>query len=167
MKNRKMAYIVIISVVCVLLIAAGLYFVPIKSTPIDITMEAVKSDSDENEIGTVPITVKGTVEKYLFRDDRVSLKIESFEDLYDIKQWDSRDYSGYGPDEYGFYWLYFNASSTVAGENSYMVTVIFREDLSSWEFFRVCRKYHYVEETEELILEEYPELDIRYRATVE
>lgn len=165
--SKKILYIGCAIIISLLLIGTLLYFIPVSSTPIDITMDAVKSDSDENEIGTVPITVKGTVEKYLFRDDRVSLEIESFEDLYDITQWDSRDYSGYGPDEYGFYWLYFNASSTVAGENSYMVTVVFREDLSSWEFFRVCRKYHYVEETEELILEEYPELDIRYRATVE
>lgn len=164
---EKKYLIIVGAFILAVIVSACLYLTPIKSIPIDITMDAVKSDSDENEIGTVPITVKGTVEKYLFRDDRVSLEIESFEDLYDITQWDSRDYSGYGPDEYGFYWLYFNASSTVAGENSYMVTVVFQEDLSSWEFFRVCRKYHYVEETEELILEEYPELDIRYRATVE
>ncbi len=164
---KRVIYITCAIVISLLLIGTLLYFIPVSSTSIDITMEAVKSDSDENELGTVPITVKGTVEKYLFRDDRVSLKIESFEDLYDIKQWDSRDFSGYGPDEHGFYWLYFNASSTVAGENSYTVTVVFREDLSSWEFFRVCRKYHYIEETEELVREEYPELDVRYRATVE
>ncbi len=166
MKNRKMAYIVIISVVCVLLIAAGLYFVPIKSTPIDITMEAVKSDSDGKELGTVPITVQGTITEYLFRNDRIEIEIEPFEDLYDIEQ-RTTDFFIDDSDQKGHYLVECNASSTIVGEDSYMVTVFFREDLSRWEFFRVCRKYHYVEETEELILEEYPELDIRYRATVE
>lgn len=166
MKNRKMAYIVIISVVCVLLIAAGLYFIPIKSTPIDITMDAVKSDSDGKELGTVPITVQGTITEYLFRNDRIEIEIEPFEDLYDIEQ-RTTDFFIDDSDQKGHYLVECNASSTIVGEDSYMVTVFFREDLSRWEFFRVCRKYHYVEETEELILEEYPELDIRYRATVE
>ena len=149
-----------------LILATGLYFIPVKTTPIDITMDAAKTNYEGEELGTVPITVHGTLTEYLFRENRLWLEISPVEDLYDIKP-SSTDYFGSvkigQPDQNGFYSLGCTASSTIVGEDSYVVTIFFREDLSQWEFLR---SYH-IGSNKEFGHEYYSELDFVYRATVE
>ena len=135
MRKRKIVIGVAIGLVCVLLLAAGLYDIPIKTTPIDMSFDAVKSDNDGNEYGTVPITVQGQISEYLFQKSRLTLKISDFDDLYDISVLRSIEMPP--PDKIGFYEFGFYASSTILGEDTFLMYVFFNEDLSKWEFFRV------------------------------
>ena len=152
--------------IILVIIALCIYFVPTKTTPIDMTLNALKTDSDGNELGTVPITVRGTLTEYLFRQDNIALDISPIEDLYDIEQWETSifDSFNYGPDEFGWYRLYCNASSTEIGEDTYHLIIFFHEDLNKWTVFR---QYRTGSAYEQFGLEYYREMDFEYRATVE
>lgn len=155
--------LIISGIIAVLLILAGcLYFFPIKITPIDITMDALKTGFEGEEMGTVQITVRGTLTEYLFHDDRISLEITPFEDLYDIEPWGTDIFNSTNigqPDAHGYYSLECTASSTEIGEDSFILTIFFREDLSKWEFFRL--------RTGASAEPGYRDLDFTYCATVE
>ena len=58
---KKILYILCGVFALFLIVASCLYFIPTKSTPIDLTLDALKTDNDGNELGTVPITVNGTL----------------------------------------------------------------------------------------------------------
>ena len=166
MQKRKAVFIIATCLVCAMLIAVCLYYVPTKSTPIDLTLNALKTDRDGNELGTVQITVSGTLTEYLFRDDRLSLQISPFEDLYDIELWgtDDSDSTNIGqPDAYGYYTFDCTASSTEIGEDTYVLVVYFREDLSKWEFFRS----YWLGTNKEFGRDYYYDLNFAYRASVE
>lgn len=81
-----------IVVASVLVLLAAIYYIPVKVIPIDMSFDAVKSDNDGNEYGTVPVTVKGKICEYLFQNSRITLEISEIEDLYDIgiNEYDSR-----------------------------------------------------------------------------
>lgn len=168
---KKIMYILGGILIFFLFMAVCLYFIPIQSTPFDLTLDALKTDNDGNELGAVPITVRGTLTEYLFRDDRIKLEIEPFEDLYDIEPWETDIYNSTDigqPDEHGYYSLLWQASSTVVGEDSYLLSIWFQEDLSRWEIFRHCCELP-IDEHGQFIedAEIYRELDFTYRATVE
>lgn len=168
MRKRKIFLVAAICLASILLItAACLYFIPTKSTPIDLTLDALKTDNDGNELGTVPITVRGTLTEYLFRDDRISIEISPIEDLYDIKPWETDAFNSTDigqPNEHGYYSLICSASSTIVGEDTYHLIIYFQEDLSKWEIFR---QYRTGSAYERFGLESYREMDFEYRATVE
>ena len=132
----KKTFIVSAVIATILVFLAGIYYIPIKTTPIDMSFDAVKFDTDGNEYGTVPVTVKGKICEYLFRNSRITLEISEIEDLYDIgiNEYDSIWLEP--PDQHGYYWLHCCASSTILGEDTYIMTIIFKEDLSQWEIFR-------------------------------
>lgn len=62
-----------------------------------------------------------------------------------------------------FYSLVCSASSTIVGEDSYLLLVHFWEDLSNWQLFRTYR----IGANSEFELGDRRELDFTYRATVE
>lgn len=78
---KKVLYILGAVFALILIVASCLYLIPTKSTPFDLTLDALKTDNDGNELGTVPITLRGTLTEYLFRDDRISIEISPIEDL--------------------------------------------------------------------------------------
>ena len=65
--------------------------------------------------------------------------------------------------EHGFYSLVCSASSTIVGEDSYLLLVHFWENLSNWQLFRAYR----IGANSEFELGDRRELDFTYRATVE
>lgn len=168
--NKKIKWI-IVGTVCLILIVFGcLYFIP-KTTPIDITLDATKYDStrsDAKELGTVQIHVHGALKEYLFRSDELELNVDNFDHLYDIHPWQSPEANGTYPNfkvdlDKGDYQynIVLQASSTVTGEGSAVIHVIFRNDLKKWEFF-VCPSIY----TDEAFKND-PALNLAYRATLE
>lgn len=137
MKKRKVVISIAVCFVCALLLASGLYFVPIKTTPIDMSFDAIKTDRSGNECGTVPITVQGQISEYLFRKSRLTLEISDVEDLYDISMKSSDEMPPLDP--IGFYEFTFSASSTILGDDTFQIFVYFNEDFTKWEFFRRYR----------------------------
>lgn len=83
MRKRKIVIGIAIALVCALLLAAGLYFVPIRTT-IDASMQATKMDKDGNVIGTEEIILQCCLKKYLFKEDVFELSVAPFDDL---KNW--------------------------------------------------------------------------------
>lgn len=163
---KKVLYILGGALVLLLIVASCLYFIPTKSTAFDLTLDARKTDNNGNELGTVPITVRGTLTEYLFRDDRISIEISPIEDLYDVKPWDVDYFNSTDigqPNEHGFYSLVCSASSTIVGEDSYLLMIYFWEDLSNWQLFRTYR----IGANSEFEQGDRRELDFTYRATVE
>ena len=117
-----------------------LYFIP-KTTSFDMTLDTVKYDYDGNEYGTVPIHVQGALKEYLFRPDTLTLNIDDFDFVYDIRPWANRNPDGSYPD-FEVNWdsngfetgILFYGNSTVTGENSAWINFCLREDLKQWEF---------------------------------
>lgn len=154
----------------ILTVFSCLYFIP-RSTPIDITLDAVKYDSSSNayanELGTVQIRIHGTLKEYLFRDDTLTFTVDDFDHLYDIHAWDSRNEgSRYVTttliEDAEFHFSdAFQTSSTVTGEGSAMIRVIFRNDLKKWELFVGDHIF-----TDEAVKDD-PSLNLAYRATIE
>ena len=77
-KILKVLRITALCIVAALIVAALLYFVP-WSTPVDLTLNAVKLDENGNEIGTAEIHIKGHKLDDLFRDSRLDVDIEPFD----------------------------------------------------------------------------------------
>lgn len=110
---------VILSLICTLILCLGIfayfYFFYENRTPINVTLNVVKLDSDGNEIGTAQICISGEKISYFLKEDRLLLNFESFDHLNNFKQIvvyykDSigkiYDYST------GFYYSYFSAYDT-------------------------------------------------------
>lgn len=146
-----------------------LYFIP-KSTPIDITLDAVKykdgSSLDASEPGTVQIHIHGTLKEYLFRENTLTFAVDDFDHLYDIHAWDSR-YEGSCyvtktliEDAEILFGSVFEASSTVTGEDTLTLSVAFQPDLKEW----ILSVGYSVLHPE---LEDHPVTDNTYRATIE
>lgn len=143
-----------------------LYFIP-KTTPIDITLDTVKSDYDHNELGTVQIHVQGALKEYLFHPDTLTLNIDDFDFLYDIRPWANRNSDGsyldfeVNWDSRGYTNCSFYASSTVTGEDSVYIIFFLRKDLKKWEF--LLGPSFYAEEA----VRKDPTMELAYRATIE
>jgi hypothetical protein len=166
--NKKIKWIIVGAVSLTLIVFACLYFIP-KTTPIDITLDATKYDgiNSHTALGTVQIHIHGTLKEYLFRDNTLTFTIDDFDHLFDLHAWDSR-YQG-SPyitatldedDEYNYFNV-FQASSTITGEGSAQVTVIFRHDLKQWELF--VNDHILADEA----VKDDPSLNLAYRATLE
>lgn len=162
----KTARYLICSVLILILIvgACCLYFIPVSSSPITITADAVKTGSENTRLETVPITLQVTVDKYLFRDDRLRLEISSFDDLYDIKSLEhgSSAIDIDRLDELGYYTANCLASSTDIGKDTFLLMIRFHEDLNKWIFFRTYR----LGSNPEFGLDYYSDLDCTYSVTV-
>lgn len=167
--DRKIKWIIGGVLVFVLVMLGCLYFIP-KTTPIDITLDAVKYDStygDANVLGTVQIHIHGTLKEYLFREDTLTYTIDSFDHLYDIHAWDS-SYKGsqyitvtLAENAEFNYSSAFQASSTVTGEGSAIIHVIIRNDLKKWELFVGDHVL-----TDEAVKDD-PSLNLAYRASLD
>ncbi len=162
---------IILGILALIAIVFGcLYFIP-KTTPIDITLSAVKYESrqaDANELGIVQIHIHGNLMEYLLRPDELDLKIDDFDHLYDIHPWQSPEADGTYPnfkvdlDGEGYqYGVMLQASSTVTGEGSAIINVVFRNDFKKWELFI---NDHVL--TDESVKDD-PSLNLAYRATLE
>ena len=167
MRNKIKLY------VCgILLFAAAifccLYFIP-KTTPIDITLNAEKTDKDQNKLGQVQIHVTGYLKEYLFHTDTLSLNIDDFDYLYDIHPWANRDSDGNYSD-FDLHWdnrgyafdATFGASSTVTGEHSVLLCLTLHKDLKHWQF-SVNPSIYVVDEA----ARNDPSFGIAYRARIE
>ena len=89
----KILKITALCIVAALIVAALLYYVP-WSTPVDLTLNAVKLDENGNEIGTAEIHIKGHKLDYLFRDSRLDVEIEPFDSLSRFKLSGSQNGTG-------------------------------------------------------------------------
>lgn len=74
MFKRRM-YIVFAVSISLVLIGILLYLIP-WVTPVDLTLDAIKLDSDGNEIGTEQLQIKGYRYDYLFQKDRMDVTIK-------------------------------------------------------------------------------------------
>ncbi len=145
-----------------------LYFIP-KTTPIDITLTAQKTDQNQNELGEAQIHVTGYLKEYLFHTDTLSLNIDDFDYLYDIYPWTNRDSDGNYYD-FDLHWnnqgyafdAIFGASSTVTGEHSASLYITLHKDLKNWQFFVAPSIYV----TDEAVRND-PSFGIVYRARIE
>lgn len=76
-KQHKKA---LIGGIILVIVAALLYFIP-WPTRVNLALDAVKLDAEGNEIGTTQIYIKGFMLNYLFREDRLDITIDPFDDL--------------------------------------------------------------------------------------
>lgn len=123
--NVAKTVFLILGLVFVLLLFAYaiLARVPKSTTPVDVSLNMVKLDEKGNEIGTVPVTIKGRIEKYWFHEDQLDVIISPFEsyteftpgnlnglsggvsDFHDLLY---TPYHGKGPDGYEHFAIYFS-----------------------------------------------------------
>lgn len=73
----KVLRITLLGILSLLIVAAALYFIP-KTTPVDVTVDAVKMDKDGKELGTLQLHITGQYREYLFRQSQLDLKIDDF-----------------------------------------------------------------------------------------
>ena len=166
-KIVKVLKITALCIVAALIVLACLYFIPHTTTPIDLTLETLKTDDNGNALGTVSITVNGTWEKYLLQEDRLVLTIDDFDHLYNIRPWTNNNVP-YFTEEQGdvdpevpYHYITFVADSTITGKDSVFLHLAFRDDLSKWEFFPGPSIYTIDD------LRDDPSFQVAYRATVE
>lgn len=85
MEKRSVVFLILLALVFA---AVLLYFVPC-STPIDLQMEAVKIDSEGNELGTYVLSIKGSKKDYLFQPSRLDVSIDPIDHINVITPADS------------------------------------------------------------------------------
>ena len=76
-KPRIALIVIIIS--AILFLATALYLIPI-ATPINLTLDAIKVDSNGEVIGTAQISLNGYKFDYLFQKSRLDVYIHPFDD---------------------------------------------------------------------------------------
>ena len=136
--SQKLFKILEIAALCfcvALIVLACLFFIPHKTTPIDLTLEMEIYPGSSIIEGTVPITLNGTWEQYLLNDDHLMLTIDDFEHYYNIHPLNSLGDPPYLPlsdKDNGYQSVCFVASSTITGEDSVLLFVKFKNDLSGW-----------------------------------
>ena len=91
---RKKTVIITVSILlAAVLIAAAVYHIP-WPTQIDKTITMAKLDADGNKIGTFDVHITGKQLNYLFKEDRMLLKIDPFDNIEDIQTTESSDVRG-------------------------------------------------------------------------
>ena len=163
---KRIKWIICGTLIFALIVLACLYFIP-QTTPISLTLQAQKMDENGNVLGTVSVTVNGTWKKYLLQKDRLVLTIDAFDHLYNIRPWTNNNVP-YFTEEQGavdpevpYHYIAFVADSTITGEDSVLLHLALRDDLSKWEFFP--SGHPLINED----LRDDPSFQIVYRATVE
>ena len=166
--SNKAKWIISGTLALIMIVLGCLYYIP-KTTPFDITLDAVKTDSsDENNFGTVEIHIHGTLYEYLLRSDELEFRIDDFDHLYDIRCWGQHEandtYTNLEVDfdSEGYRSMVFEASSTVTGEDSAMITLYLRNNLKEWN---LAVSPHILFPHEEAAKD--PTLHLVYRATLE
>jgi hypothetical protein len=166
--SHKTKWIIADVLAFIVIALSCLYFIP-KTTPIDITLDAVKTDSsDENNLGTVQLHIHGTLYEYLLRSDELEFSIDDFDHLYDIRRWGQHEADGAYPNieidlgSEGYTSTAFQASSTVTGEDSAMIILYLRNDLKDWN---LVISPHILFPHKEAAAD--PSLHLNYRATLE
>ena len=90
-----------------------LWNVPKAITDIDLTLDTVKLDRQENEVGTAQIHITGKYREYVFREGRLELTIDAFDGLENIQTGKKADYVYF--QDYGCGYIPFNADYTTRG----------------------------------------------------
>ncbi len=91
---RKKTVVTVISILlAVIFLAGAVYHFP-WPTKIDKTLTVTKLDADGNEIGTFDVHITGKQLNYLFKEDRMLLKIDPFDNIEDIQTTESSDVRG-------------------------------------------------------------------------
>ena len=133
-------------VIGVLIIAALIYYRP-WSTPIDLNLNAVKLDTDGNEICIVQITIQGKKLDYLFKPSRLDISITPFENLKGIHPVEYANTGVYGQIQTSDYddvrFVYYGAWDNTSNETE-SVTLGFSPDLDRWILTSNFRKVCYV-----------------------
>lgn len=119
-----------------LIVLACLFFIPHATTLIDQTFEVKIHDGSGNIEGTVPITVNGTWKHYLLQEDHLVLTVYEFEHYYDIRPMNpipgDPPFFRLDDTKADYHSVCFVASSTITGEDSVLLFVQFKKDLSGW-----------------------------------
>lgn len=135
---RALVFILLIVATIVFLLHVFFKHVPIAQTPVDVSLTAVKLDDMGNEIKTVPITIKGYINKHLFQEEQVmDVSISAFDGYTNFKMNNINDISGGVVDlSHGYYYTSYYASGSAGFE---YFSIYFNEDFSRWAF--VVNKY--------------------------
>ena len=83
--RRSIIFLIILSIFIVLI---GLYNIPL-STPVKLTLDAVKIDDEGNSLGTVQIVMSGAKLEYFFKPSRIDVYIHPFDGVVGIKPVDN------------------------------------------------------------------------------
>ena len=113
-----------------------LFFIPHTTTPLDQTLQMEIYPGSSMIEGTVPITLNGYWEQYLLQDDRLVLTVDEFEHYYDIRPMNpipgDPPFFRLDDTKADYHSVCFVASSTITGEDSVLLFVQFKKDLSGW-----------------------------------
>ena len=166
--RNKVKWIIAGTLALIVIVLGCLYCIP-KTTPFDITLDAVKLDgSDDTNLGTVQIRIHGNLYEYLLRSDELELHIDDFDHLYDIHPWQTPNADG-TYDHFGIdldaedvqLGIVFQASSTVTGEGSATINVLYFGDMKKMDLFISPSIYATNSAKDD------PSLNLVYQATLE
>ena len=138
---EKIKWIICGTVILALIVLACLFFIPYKTTSMDLTLDMEIYPGRSVIEGTVPITLTGAWEQYLLHDDRLILTIDDFEHFYNIRplnpvfgetSFGETTYISLTDKKTDHQHICFVASSTITGEDSVLLFVEFKNDLSGW-----------------------------------
>lgn len=139
--HKRIQWIICGTLLLALIVLACLFFIPYKTTPMDLTLDMEIYPGSSITEGTVPITLNGTWEQYLLHKDRLILTIDDFEHYYNIRPLNpilgettlgETTYIELTDRNTGYQDPCFVASSTITGEDSVLLFVEFKNDLSGW-----------------------------------
>ena len=155
--RKKLTWLIGAILVIALIVFGCLYFIPQatpdatpettptddpKITPINITLNAAKASKENSTISVLKINLRGKLEEYPNQNLRITLSIDDFDHLYNIRSSLNPDPQGNypsvpleQPSENGYYSLTFLASSTITGEDSVALHVSFNKELNKWDLF--------------------------------
>lgn len=130
-RNRKtLTVVVIVIVMAIVLAGVGgvLLWNACKTTPIDLQYDATKLDRKDNEVGSVQIHIRGNYRDYLFKEDRLELKVDSFDGLENIHTGEETNYVYYPEYHQGYIQM---DVRNAAGGNSETVVLFFDDEFEN------------------------------------
>lgn len=130
--NKKK--LILFMIITILLAVVLICLVP-RYTSIDLALNAVKLDTDGNEVGTVLIRIQGCKLDYLLRADRLELSIFPFDDLTSIELSESDGITGAIQSREGVDYLVCPLGGMYTPSNeSFFGDLGFSPDLDRWVF---------------------------------
>lgn len=140
--------ILFIIIVALLFIVTALYFTPY-ITPVELVLNAVKVDSDGNELGTAQIIMAGSKLDYLFQPSRIDVYIHPFDGITSIGPSNSITDFGDIPGMLqtipsgNYHYAYYHGIL----ENSDVLVFVrlgFSSDMTRWIFCDISNSVYYV-----------------------
>ena len=134
MKKKIILSITIILISCLSLVAACIYLFPMKTTPLNTTLEATKLDADGNVIGTTQIAIQGSFKEYLLNEDKMELTVAPFGGLRGINFVDRTNSMGFTPIAMDKFYQYTGMAWENESPEMLWITFITSQDFEYWVF---------------------------------